>query len=59
MLGVLALPKNSVGAIRWTSLAIVAAQLVISLLLWGAFNPSMGGINDPASFQFVTRGYLA
>jgi len=55
MVGVLALPKNSLSAIRWTALLVAAAQLAIAILLWSAFDPALGGINDPQSFQFVTR----
>jgi len=55
MAGVLALPKSSIGTIRWISVAVVVVQLLASLLLWGAFDPALGGINDPAGFQFVTR----
>lgn len=55
MAGVLALPKTSVGTIRWISIGVVGLQLLISILLWSAFNPALGGINDPASFQFVSR----
>jgi NADH-quinone oxidoreductase subunit M len=55
MLAVLALPKNALTAIRGTSLLVTGVQLVLSLVLWAAFNPSLGGINDPKSFQFVTK----
>ncbi len=55
MVGILALPKGAVSTIRWVSLGIVAAQMVIAFLLWGAFNSHLGGINDPKSFQFVTQ----
>ena len=55
MLAVLALPKSALSAIRGTSLLVTAVQLVLSLVLWGAFSPALGGINDPKSFQFVTK----
>lgn len=47
MVVVLALPKNSTSAIRYTSLGITVLQLVLSLVLWKAFDNSLGGINDP------------
>ncbi len=52
---VLALPKTAVGAIRWFSMAVAVAQVGIAAVLWSAFDPALGGINDPGSFQFVTR----
>lgn len=55
MVVVLALPKNSTSAIRYTSLGITVLQLVLSLVLWKAFDNSLGGINDPKSMQFVTK----
>jgi NADH-quinone oxidoreductase subunit M len=55
MAAILLLPKRSIGTIRWTALGITAAQIVISLVLWAAFNNSLGGINDPGSFQFVSQ----
>ncbi len=54
MVGVLALPKRATGVIRWFSLAVAVAQVVIAFVLWSAFDSSLGGINDPESFQFVT-----
>ena len=55
MVGVLALPKSATSAIRWTSLVVAAAQLLIAIHLWGAFDPALGGINNPAGFQFVSK----
>ncbi len=55
MAAILAMPKTALGAIRWTSLLVTVVQLVISLMLWSAFDPAKGGINDAASFQFVTQ----
>src|SRR5512133_1301370 len=55
MFAVLAMPRTSLGMIRWTSLGITIVQLVIALLLWGAFDNKLGGISDPKSFQFVTQ----
>ncbi len=55
MAGVLALPRESVSTMRWTALGVTVVQLVIALALWAAFDPHLGGINDVASFQFVTR----
>src|SRR5437867_2657191 len=55
MAAVLILPKSAIGTIRWTSLAITVVQLIIAAVLWGMFNSSLGGINDPKSFQFVTK----
>jgi len=55
MAAILAMPKKSIGPMRWTSLLITIVQLVFSLMLWGAFDPTKGGINDQASFQFVTQ----
>jgi NADH-quinone oxidoreductase subunit M len=55
MVGVLLLPKRWTSAMRWTSLAVAAAQTFIAVHLWGSFNPMLGGINDPGSFQFVSK----
>jgi NADH-quinone oxidoreductase subunit M len=55
MTAILLLPKTSVGTIRWTALGITFAQVVLSVILWTAFNNGLGGINDPNSFQFVTQ----
>jgi NADH-quinone oxidoreductase subunit M len=55
MAGVLLLPKRQTSAMRWTSLAVAAAQVLIAVHLWGAFNPALGGINDSGSFQFVSK----
>src|SRR4051794_8979863 len=52
---VLALPKSSSSMFRWIALGVTVAQLGLSLLLWHAFNPALGGINDASSFQFISK----
>ena len=55
MIAVLLLPKRSPSTIRWTALGVTILQMIGAILLWSGFNQSLGGINDPKSFQFVTR----
>jgi NADH-quinone oxidoreductase subunit M len=52
---ILMLPKSAIGPIRWTALGVTVVQIIISGVLWSAFNPALGGINDAGSFQFLTK----
>lgn len=44
-----------VNVIKWTTAVVTFVQLVLSLFLWGYFNYSSAGINDPATFQFIEK----
>ena len=55
MAAVLLLPKESRGAIRWTSLAFTALQLLLAVVLVLKFDRSMAGINTAAGMQFIER----
>src|SRR5208283_2382462 len=52
MAAILFVPKENVKLLRIMTLAVTGLQLVIALYLWTNFNGGMGGINDPASYQF-------
>ncbi|RPJ49379.1 MAG: NADH-quinone oxidoreductase subunit M [Candidatus Latescibacterota bacterium] len=49
----LLLPENRKNWIRWTAAAGTLVPLLLSVYLYGAFDRSLAGINDAASFQFV------
>lgn len=55
MVGVLLIPRASVGAIRWTALVTALIQVAIAVALWSAFDSRLGGVFDATGFQFVTR----
>jgi len=55
MIAVLVAPRGAIGAIRWIALVTALAQVALALVLWSAFDARLGGINDPGTFQFVTR----
>ena len=46
---IMVMPKTAVDAIRWLTLIVTFAVLVISLIMWQAFDPSNAG------FQFVVN----
>ena len=52
---ILMLPKSAIGPIRWTALGVTVVQIIVSSVLWAAFDPAKGGINDAGSFQFITK----
>jgi NADH-quinone oxidoreductase subunit M len=52
---ILMLPKSAIGPIRWIALGVTVVQIIIASMLWSAFNPALGGINDAGSFQFLTK----
>ncbi|MBM3319910.1 MAG: NADH-quinone oxidoreductase subunit M [Candidatus Eisenbacteria bacterium] len=51
----LLLPENRKNAIRWTAAAGTAVPLALAAYLYGAFDRTLAGINEPGSFQFVVR----
>lgn len=55
MVIVLFLPKNQPTTIRSLTLLITGLQVILSAVLLMNYNYSLGGINDPASFQFVEK----
>ncbi len=52
---VLLLPKEGKDAIRWTSLAFTALQLVLAVVLVLRFDRTLAGINSEAGMQFVEK----
>jgi len=52
---ILMLPAERKTAIRWTAVAATFIPLVLSVYLYGAFDPDLAGINQPSSFQFVVQ----
>ncbi len=46
------LPKDNAKLFRSVTLAATGLQLVLAIYLWSQFNTGLGGVNDPASFQF-------
>jgi NADH-quinone oxidoreductase subunit M len=55
MLIVLAIPKNKVDYIKWTSLGITFVQFVLCVWAWMNFSNTMPGINQPETMQFVEK----
>jgi NADH-quinone oxidoreductase subunit M len=55
MVIVLLLPREGRDAIRWTSLAVTALQLVLAGIIFVRFDRGLGGINSEAGMQFVER----
>ncbi|MBI4535974.1 MAG: NADH-quinone oxidoreductase subunit M, partial [Ignavibacteriae bacterium] len=55
MVLVLMIPKEQRDAIRWTSLAFTAVQLVLAVIVVMKFDRSMAGINTQEGMQFVER----
>lgn len=55
MIIVLFLPKNQPVIIRSLTLLITGIQVILSAVLLMNYNYSLGGINDPASFQFIEK----
>lgn len=55
MVIVLFLPKEKPLIIRSLTLLITGMQVILSAVLLMNYNYSLGGINDPASFQFIEK----
>ncbi|HTR98571.1 MAG TPA: NADH-quinone oxidoreductase subunit M [Bacteroidota bacterium] len=55
MVIVLLLPKERRDAIRWTSLAVAALQVVLAAFLFTRFDRGLAGINTEAGMQFLER----
>jgi len=55
MVLILILPKDQSKAIKWLTLVITGIQVILSVVILYFFNFSLGGINDPSSFQFVEK----
>jgi NADH-quinone oxidoreductase subunit M len=53
---VLLLNKDNKDAIRWTSAAIAALQVILAAVIFMKFNRSLAGINTQEGFQFVEKG---
>lgn len=52
---ILSLPKNSEKMVKWITLIITGTQLVLTVFIWSMYNYTLGGINNPAQFQFVEK----
>ncbi|MCH7973819.1 MAG: NADH-quinone oxidoreductase subunit M [Bacteroidetes bacterium] len=55
MVLILALPKDKDKTIKWLTLVITGIQVILAVIILFFFNFSLGGINDPSSFQFVEK----
>ncbi len=55
MLVVLLLPDHKANAIRWTALVVTGIQVLLAAIIFGIFDRSKLGINDPDTFQFVEQ----
>ncbi len=55
MIIILFLPKSQSQIVKSITLLITGIQVVAAIFLLGAYNYSLGGINDPYSFQFVEK----
>ena len=49
------LPKDQGKSIKWLTLVITGIQVILALIILSLFNFSLGGINDPSSFQFIEK----
>ncbi len=55
MIIVLAIPKNKVEFIKWTSLGITFIQLALCVTAWMYFKNGLSGINNLETMQFVEK----
>jgi NADH-quinone oxidoreductase subunit M len=55
MLLILFLPKNQTNTIKRLTLLITGIQVIFAIFILANFNFSLGGINDPNSFQFIEK----
>jgi NADH-quinone oxidoreductase subunit M len=55
MILVLVLPRDNKAAIRWTSLAVAALQLVLAVVIFMRFDRTIPGINTEAGMQFLEK----
>lgn len=55
MLIILAMPKKQDNLVKIFTLLVTAVQVICAGFIWMNYNYSLGGINDPNSFQFVER----
>ncbi len=55
MIIILALPKDQGKSIKWLTLLVTGIQVVLAVVILFFYNFSLGGINDPNSFQFVEK----
>ncbi len=53
MIIILFIPKNQPKTVKSLTLVITGIQLILAILILASFNYSLGGINDPKSFQFI------
>lgn len=55
MVILLFIPKKQELIIKSTTLVITGIQLVVAIFLLKNYNYSLGGINDPSTFQFIEK----
>ncbi len=55
MIFILFIPKNQATMIKSVTLLITSAQVIAALFILHYYNYSLGGINDPNSFQFMEK----
>ncbi|MGK2228122.1 complex I subunit 4 family protein, partial [Devosia sp.] len=56
---ILFMPRTALEAIRWTTFAVTALVLVLSLFMWQAFDPSNAGFQFVVNYAWIgdTIGY--
>src|SRR3990170_3505912 len=55
MLAVLMIPKGNEAIVKWTALGITGLQLILAVVVYLNFDPSLSGINNVDSMQFVEK----
>jgi len=55
MIVILVIPRENVGGIKWTAAGVTFLQLVLALVLFVRFNPSLAGINTQEGMQYVEK----
>ncbi len=55
MLIILFIPKTQETVIKSLTLLVTGIQVIAALIILHGFNYSLGGINDPSSFQFIEK----
>jgi len=55
MLAVLMIPKGNEAIVKWAALGITGLQLILAVVVYLNFDPSLSGINNVDSMQFVEK----
>ncbi|MBI5727657.1 MAG: NADH-quinone oxidoreductase subunit M, partial [Ignavibacteriales bacterium] len=55
MIIILMMPKGQEKLIKIITLLVTFIQIIVAGFIWSGYNYSLGGINDPNTFQFVEK----